>query len=113
MEAVGREPIYRKGVLVKDKRVNASSRRFVLDASESGSSKLVVRNQSNNDVHGYVVSDIGLLTAIIGFDAVIAVYIHIGVGFGVARSTTRAMPEPRCVGRVTEDSHASFMYSHQ
>ena len=57
MEATGREPIYRKGVLVKDKRVNASSRRFVLDASESGSSKLVVRNQSNNDVHGYVVSD--------------------------------------------------------
>ena len=28
-------------------------------------------------------------------------YIHIGVGFGVARSTVRAMPEPRKVGRVT------------
>ena len=83
----------------------------MLDASESGSSKLVVRNQSNNDVHGYVVSDIGLLTAIIGFDAVIAVYIHIGVGFGVARFDKQAMPEPQHVGRVTGDSHASFMCS--
>ena len=83
----------------------------MLDASESGSSKLSVKNQSNNDVHGYVISDIDLQTAIVGFDAVIAVYIHIGVGFGVARSTDRAMPEPRCVGRVTGDSHASFMCS--
>jgi len=85
----------------------------VLDVLESGSFKLIVKNQSNNDAHGYVISDIGLLTAIIGFDAVIAVYIHIGVGFGVARSTIRAMPEPQHVGRVTGDSHASFMCSHQ
>lgn len=48
--------------------------------------KLSVKKQSNNDVHGYVISDIDLQTAIVGFDAVIAVYIHIGVGFGVARS---------------------------
>ena len=27
--------------------------------------------------------------------------LHISVGFGVARSTIRAMPEPQCVGRVT------------
>ena len=33
--------------------------------------------------------------------AVYAVDIHIGVGFGVARSTDRTMPEPRCVGRAT------------
>ena len=42
-----------------------------------------------------------LLTAIIGFDAVIIVYIHIGVGFGVARFDEQAMPEPLKVGRVT------------
>jgi len=30
-----------------------------------------------------------------------AAYIHISVGFGVARSTIRAMPEPQQVGRVT------------
>ena len=47
-----------------------------------------------------------LLTAIIGFDAVIVVYIHIGVGFGVARFDKQAMPEPQNVGRVTRDSHA-------
>ena len=42
-----------------------------------------------------------MLTAIIGFDAVIVVYIHIGVGFGVARFDKQAMPEPQNVGRVT------------
>ena len=60
----------------------------MLDTLESGSSKLSVKNQSNKDAHGYVI--FGL-----------AVYIHIGVGFGVARSTDRAMPEPQSVGRVT------------
>ena len=59
----------------------------MLDASESGSSKLLVKNQSNKDAHGYVISGISvLLTAKIGSNAIIAVYIHIGVGFGVARS---------------------------
>jgi hypothetical protein len=43
-----------------------------------------------------------LQSAIIGSFAVFVAYIHIGVGFGVVRSTTRAMPEPRCVGRVTD-----------
>ena len=52
------------------------------------------------------------LTAITGYDAVIVVYIHIGVGFGVARFDNRAMPEPLQVGRVTGDSHASFMCSN-
>ena len=53
----------------------------------------------------------GLLTAIIGFDAVTVVYIHIGVGFGVARFDNWAMPEPLRVGRVTVDSHAFIMCS--
>ncbi|MBO5628436.1 MAG: hypothetical protein J5965_05080 [Aeriscardovia sp.] len=48
--------------------------------------KLSVKNQSNNDVHGYVISECDLQTAIIGSDVITAVYIHIGVGFGVARS---------------------------
>jgi len=42
-----------------------------------------------------------MLTAIIGFDAITVVYIHIGVGFGVARFDNWAMPEPLRVGRVT------------
>ena len=29
--------------------------RFVLDESESGSSKITVKQQSNNDAHGYVL----------------------------------------------------------
>lgn len=40
-------------------------------------------------------------------------FIHIGVGFGVARSTVRAMPEPRCVGRVISRFPRFFMYSDQ
>lgn len=32
------------------------------------------------------------------------------MGFGVARSTTRAMPEPRCVGRVTDRLPRFFLY---
>ena len=39
--------------------------------------------------------------AIFGFDVVTAVYIHISVGFGVARFDKQAMPEPQNVGRVT------------
>ena len=83
----------------------------MLDASESGSSKLVVNNQSNKDAHGYVISDkLVLQKAKIGYDAVDVVYIHIGVGFGVARSTTRAMPEPRCVGRVARRFPRFFVF---
>ena len=51
-----------------------------------------------------------LLTAINGYDAIDVVYIHIGVGFGVARSTDRAMPEPQSVGRVTGRIPRSFLY---
>jgi len=36
--------------------------------------------------------------------------IHISVGFSVARSDNRAMPEPRDVGRVQVDSHVFFVY---
>ena len=42
-----------------------------------------------------------LLIAFIRLDAVVVVYIHIGVGFGVARLDNWAMPEPLCVGWVT------------
>ena len=42
-----------------------------------------------------------MLTDFIVFDAITAVYIHIGVGFGVARFDKQAMPEPQNVGRVT------------
>jgi len=42
-----------------------------------------------------------LQTAITGFVAVFVAYIHIGVGFGVARFDKQAMPEPQNVGRVT------------
>ena len=51
-----------------------------------------------------------LQTAIIGSLAICR-HTHIGVGFGVARFDKQAMPEPQNVGRVTGDSHASFMCS--
>ena len=73
----------------------------MLDTLESGSSKLSVNNQSNKDAHGYVISDFYIADDHFGSDAIIVAYIHIGVGFGVARSTDRAMPEPQSVGRVT------------
>ena len=38
------------------------------------------------------------------------IYIHTGVGFGVARSTDRAMPEPQSVGRVTGRFPRFFLY---
>ncbi|MBR6190199.1 MAG: hypothetical protein IKQ59_14810 [Prevotella sp.] len=40
-------------------------------------------------------------TTIIGSNAIFVVYVHIGVGFGVARFDEQAMPEPLKVGRVT------------
>ena len=83
-EAAGRGPIYRKKRYL----------RFVLDESESGSSKLTVNQQSNNDAHGYVLSVHNSYMPVLA-TVVFALYIHIGVGFGVARSTDRAMPEPR------------------
>ena len=58
----------------------------MLDLSESGSSKQLVKKQSNNDAHGYVVFMplvvCNLLLAV--YDS--GIYIHTGVGFGVARS---------------------------
>ena len=44
---------------------------------------------------------------------VIVLFIYRCVGFGVARFDKQAMPEPQNVGRVTGDSHASFMCSHR
>ena len=62
--------------------------RFVLDDQKPEKFHIHQRTSATIDAHGYVISDI-------------VAYMHIGVGFGVARSTDRAMPEPRCVGRVT------------
>ena len=73
----------------------------MLDTWESGSSKLTVKNIAAMTLMGMYYPTSVLQTVIIDSDAVYAVYIHIGVGFGVARSTVRAMPEPPCVGRVT------------
>ena len=82
----------------------------MLDTLESGSSKLSVNNQSNKDAHGYVISDFYIADDHFGSDAIIVAYIHIGVGFGVARSTDRAMPEPQSVGRVARELPRFFMY---
>ena len=73
----------------------------MLGTLESGSSKLTVKNIATKTLMGMLYPTFVLQTAIIGLFAIIVVYVHIGVGFGVARSTVRAMPEPRCVGRVT------------
>ena len=58
----------------------------MLDPQESGSSKLIVKLQGNNDAHGYVV--FMPLVVCEPFLAVYdcGIYIHTGVGFGVARS---------------------------
>ena len=94
----GTGTIYRKGVLDA----------LCLTFRNLAVPQTVVKHQSNNDVHGCVISDKVLLTATIGCEAILVVYIHIGVGFGVARFDNWAMPEPLKVGRVTGDSHASF-----
>ena len=60
--------------------------RFVLDLSESGSSKLIVNLQSNNDAHGYVIFVPMIAASHYRLSAVIVVYLHTSVGFGVARS---------------------------
>ena len=58
----------------------------MLDLSESGSSKLLVKRQSNNDAHGYVVFMplVVCKPLLAAYDC--GIYIHTGVGFGVARS---------------------------
>ena len=61
----------------------------------------------NKDAHGYVISDI--YETNMGISRLS--FIHIGVGFGVARSTVRAMPEPQSVGRVARELPRFFMYS--
>lgn len=86
----------------------------MLDESESGSSKLTVKNMAAMTLMGMYYPTFVLSIAIIGYNAISVVYIHIGVGFGVARSTVRAMPEPRFVGRVTGRFPRFFVsYSHQ
>jgi len=54
-----------------------------------------------------------LQTTIIGSNAIFVVYVHIGVGFGVARFDEQAMPEPLKVGRVTGRTPTLLrIYSH-
>ena len=69
-------PIYRKKRYL----------RFVLDTLESGSSQLIVKQQSNNDAHGYVISISVVAVSHSWHPAIFMVYLHTGVGFGVARS---------------------------
>ena len=58
----------------------------MLDLSESGSSKLIVKLQGNKDAHGYVVFMplVVCKPLLAAYDC--GIYIHTGVGFGVARS---------------------------
>lgn len=71
----------------------------MLDASESGSSKQLVKKQSNNDAHGYVISDI--VVSLQWLLTIVLVYIHTAWASALLVLTSWAMPEPRCVGRVT------------
>ena len=82
----------------------------MLDALESGSFKLIVKNRATVDAHGCVISICKLRLLFIAIVVTDSVYLHIGVGFGVARSTIRAMPEPQCVGRVTGKTPTLFVY---
>ena len=54
----------------------------MLDSWNLAVPKLIVKNIAAKTPIRYVIFGI-------------VVYIHIGVGFGVARSTIRAMPEPQ------------------
>jgi len=86
--------------------------RFVLDTLESGSSLTDSQEQGNNDAHGYVISVSLIAVSHDWLSAIMTVYLHTGVGFGVARSTIRAMPEPQSVGRVT-DRLPRFFFVYQ
>ena len=58
----------------------------MLDALESGSFKLIVKNRATVDAHGCVISICKLRRISVAFVVTDSVYLHIGVGFGVARS---------------------------
>ena len=58
----------------------------MLDVQESGSSKRIVKKQSNNDAHGYVISVYSIATCHYWLLVIETAYLHTGVGFGVARS---------------------------
>ena len=77
--------------------------RFVPDASESGSSKLTVKEQGNKDVHRVCNTD----TYPMG-----VVFISAWAS-ALLVQTVKAMPEPRCVGRVTSELPRFFVCSHE
>ena len=60
--------------------------RFVLDVQESGSSNKSVNLQSNYDAHGYVIYVSLIAASYYWLIAIVVVYLHTCVGFGVARS---------------------------
>ena len=62
---------------------------------------MIVKNQATVDAHGYVISGPCMQQSFRRLFAGVFVYIHIGVGFGVARFDYQRSPEPLCVGRVT------------
>lgn len=82
----------------------------MLDIPKSGSFDMSVKNKATVDAHGCVISICKLRRLSVAFVVTDSVYLHIGVGFGVARSTIRAMPEPQCVGRVTGKTPTLFVY---
>ena len=82
----------------------------MLDALESGSFKLIVKNRATVDAHGCVISICKLRRLSVAFVVTDSVYLHIGVGFGVARFDNWAMPEPLCVGRVTGEIPTLFLF---
>ena len=84
--------------------------RFVFDTLESGSSLTDSQEQGNNDAHGYVISVSLIAVSHDWLSAIMIVCLHTGVGFGVARSTIRAMPEPLCVGRVARRFPRFFVF---
>ena len=77
----------------------------MLGALESGSFKLNVKNIATMASRDMLYPKSSLPTVFIGSFVISIGFIHIGMGFGVARSTFKAMLEPQCLGRVAGDSH--------
>lgn len=94
------------GILYIERRL---LERFVLDVQESGSSKLLVKLQSNGRCSWVCIIRTGLQTAVTGFtcNPVSCIYI-LAWASALLVSTSRAMPEPLNVGRVTRQHPRSF-----
>ncbi len=75
--------------------------RFELIVLKSGSFETYVENQSNKDVHWMCIVQCLALCGLHGPSCKAVVHIHIGVGFGVARSST--LGDARASERGTSD----------